>query len=47
MTDMINEIVTEMNQIDAAVDRVFRIALENKESIAVLVQSLARFKYTR
>ncbi|MDR1029588.1 MAG: methyl-accepting chemotaxis protein [Treponema sp.] len=43
----INEIVTGMNQIDAAVTRVSEIALENKESIAVLVQSLSRFKYAR
>jgi hypothetical protein len=46
-TDMINEIVTGMNQIDAVASRVFGIALENKGSVAVLLQSLSRFKYAR
>jgi hypothetical protein len=35
-----------MNQINTTVARVSEIARENKESIAVLIQSLSRFKYS-
>jgi purine-cytosine permease-like protein/methyl-accepting chemotaxis protein len=47
LTNGINEIATGMNQINTAISRVSEIAHENKESIAVLTQSLSRFKYTK
>ncbi|MDR2393211.1 MAG: methyl-accepting chemotaxis protein [Treponema sp.] len=46
LTNGIGEIAAGMNQINRAVSRVSEIAVENKESIAVLVQSLSRFKYS-
>ncbi|MDR2418050.1 MAG: methyl-accepting chemotaxis protein [Treponema sp.] len=46
LTNGINEIASGMNQINTAVSRVSEIASENKGSIAVLLQSLARFKYS-
>jgi methyl-accepting chemotaxis protein/purine-cytosine permease-like protein len=46
LTNGINEIAMNMNQINTTVTRVSEIAGENKESIAVLVQSLSRFKYS-
>ncbi|MDR1030215.1 MAG: cytosine permease [Treponema sp.] len=47
LTNGINEIATGMNQINTAVSRVSEIACENKESIAVLIQSLSHFKYAK
>jgi methyl-accepting chemotaxis protein/purine-cytosine permease-like protein len=47
LTNGIDEIAIGMNQINTAVSRVAEIATENKESITVLVQSLARFKYAQ
>jgi methyl-accepting chemotaxis protein len=47
LTNGINEIATGMNQINTAISRVSEIAGENKESIAVLIQSLSHFKYAK
>ena len=46
MTNGFNDIAMNMNQINTTVARVSEIARENKESIAVLIQSLSRFKYS-
>ena len=46
MTNGINDIAMNMNQSNTTVARVSEIARENKESIAVLIQSLSRFKYS-
>jgi purine-cytosine permease-like protein/methyl-accepting chemotaxis protein len=44
LTNGMGELTTGMGQINIAISRVSEIACENKESIAVLVQSLSRFK---
>jgi methyl-accepting chemotaxis protein len=46
LTNGINDIAINMNQINTTVSRVSEIAHENKESIAVLIKSLSRFKYS-
>lgn len=45
LTQGISEIASGMNQITIAISRVSEIALENKESIEVLLQAISRFKY--